>query len=47
MPCKHIGSDPQGQGHNQRSEVKSFLLSYEKTTVANVFELHEKEAILR
>ena len=32
----------QGQGHTQRSKVKSFLLSHQKTTVASVIKLHAK-----
>ena len=39
---QNIGSNTLGQGHNPRSKVKSFLLTYQKTTVASVIKLHAK-----
>ena len=39
----NIGSDTPGQSHNQKSKVKSFPFSYQKTTVASVIKLYAKE----
>ena len=36
----------QGQGHNQGSEVKSFLLDYLKLAEANFVKFHKKVTII-
>ena len=40
--AQELGSHIQGQGHNQGSEVKSFLCDYLKLVEANFVELSKK-----